>query len=97
MTGLYLVVVMDAVTEEVDAYGSMYGRVALRVADQVQQLLVEHGPSGGPGHPGPIPRPSLRPPTPTTLDPRGLTALTARAPGSAERDAVRRAAARAVR
>ena len=37
---------MDVLTEDVDAYGPMSGRIALRIADQVQQLLVEHGPSG---------------------------------------------------
>lgn len=44
--GLYLVVVVDVLADDVDTYGPMPGPTALRVAAEVQQLLAEHGPTG---------------------------------------------------
>lgn len=43
--GDFLVVVLDVVTGAVDAYGPLTGARALRVADQLQGLLVDHGPT----------------------------------------------------
>ena len=44
--GLYLVVVMDALTHDVDTYGPLSGSEAGRVASELQQLLIGHGPAG---------------------------------------------------